>query len=53
MGFRELLREQLSAACDAAEADEMLTDVQLGEWWRWRVLDLERYTDDMGPARAE
>lgn len=54
MGFREFLDQQLTAAHDAASAaDELHGEGQLGEWWRWRVIDLEGYLDDIGPAPAD
>jgi hypothetical protein len=51
MGFRELLNDQISAARDAAEANDLLGHPDLGEWWRWRVYDLERFLADAEPAQ--
>jgi hypothetical protein len=50
VGFRELLNDQISAAHDAAEANDLLGQADLGEWWRWRVDDLERFLADADPA---
>lgn len=52
MGFRELLVDQLCAARDAAEANELLGEAELGLWWRSRARDLQRYLDDLSPAPA-
>lgn len=53
MGFRELLQDQLEAARDAAEANDLLGDRQLGDWWRDRVQDLETYLADVGPTASD
>ena len=52
MGFRELLDDQISAARDAAEANDLLGQTELGDWWRWRISDLERYAADMATAQG-
>jgi RNA polymerase-binding transcription factor DksA len=52
MGFRELLQDQLEAARDAADANDLLGDRQLGDWWRGRAQDLEVYLADVGPAQT-
>jgi hypothetical protein len=52
MGFRELLDDQISAARDAAEANDLLGHTDLGDWWRWRVADLERFVADVAPGQA-
>lgn len=53
MGFREFLQEQLQAARDAAEANDLLGDLQLRDWWRDRVSDLEAYLADVGPVASD
>jgi hypothetical protein len=52
MTFRELLQDQLSASRDAAEANDLLGHLELGEWWRWRASDLERYLQDAAALEA-
>ena len=52
MGFRELLNDQISAARDAAEANDLLGQTDLGDWWRWRVIDLEQFVADTAPAEG-
>ncbi|MGH3498483.1 MAG: hypothetical protein ACRDP1_13565 [Nocardioidaceae bacterium] len=46
MDFRDLLRDQLEQARTCAAADDLRGDTELGDWWRWRITDLERYLDD-------
>ncbi len=48
MAFRDLLGDQLAAARDAAEAANLLGDVDLAALWTARVEDLQRYLADLG-----
>jgi hypothetical protein len=50
MTFHELLLDELRASHDAAEANDLLGETELGEWWRWRAKDLERYLLDASPV---
>ena len=53
MGFRELLEDQIRVARDAAEANDLLGHTDLGDWWRWRIADLERIVADGATAQPE
>ena len=48
--FRDLLREEIEVAWDAAVACELTGHHELAQWWRWRVLDLEAYLADAEPG---
>lgn len=49
MTFRDLLHEQLRQAREAAEAGDLRGEHELGNWWRSRAADLERYLADLEP----
>jgi hypothetical protein len=49
VGFRDLVVDQLLAARDAAEANDLLGESELGEWWRDRARDLELVLIDLTP----
>jgi hypothetical protein len=46
--FRDLLRDQIAAAHDAAVANDLIGQEDLADWWRWRAEDLGRYLNEMG-----
>jgi len=47
MGFRQLVLDQVAAARAAAEANDLLGDAELGDWWRGRAAELETFLADL------
>ena len=44
--FTDLLMDQIEAAHDAAVANDLIGQLDLADWWRWRAEDLSRYLAD-------
>lgn len=50
--FRDLLHDEIAAARDAADANDLLGRPDLAEWWRWRVRDLQGYLESVAPGQV-